>query len=206
MTVSPATKTSWLSTMVRRHPAAALPSGAALSEPPESLDADTAKAALEQVSKRLDAELALKSSTETRALTLAGQCTTLLSGITAALLVEVYGSHRLPLIAAGTVGVACLLAAVLLAYTSAKPQKASFLPGRLPDELWDDLTAPGMKAPEFMARLMIGLQDVMVQNELNQYKRARALANAIRMVKLMVPLAIAAALVTGPVLDHFGGG
>jgi hypothetical protein len=38
-----------------------------LSDLPESIDLDTAKAALEQVNKRLDAEMALKSSTETRA-------------------------------------------------------------------------------------------------------------------------------------------
>jgi hypothetical protein len=37
-----------------------LPAGSALSDVPETLDLDMAKAALEQVNKRLDAELALK--------------------------------------------------------------------------------------------------------------------------------------------------
>jgi hypothetical protein len=201
-TKSPGTTVSWLSALVRRHPAAVLPAGTALSDPPQALDPDTAKVALEQVNKRLDAELALKSSTETRALTLAGQCTTLLSAITAAVLVEGYGSHRPPLMAAGIVGVVCLLTAVIFAYNSAQPRNTGVLPGRLPDELWDDLIAPGMKGPEFMGRLMLGLQDAMVQNELNQVKRARALANAVRTVRLAVPLAFAAALVANPVANH----
>jgi hypothetical protein len=184
--------------LLRRDPAAALPPGSALSEPPEGLDLDTAKAALEQVGKRLDAELALKSATETRALTLAGQCTTLLSALTAGLLVETYGSHRLPLLAAGAAAGLCLFAAVLFAYSSANPRENGVLPGRLPDELWDDLVAPAMKGPEFMARLMLGLQDAMVQNELNQDRRARALTRAILMVRIAVPLAIAVFLATGP--------
>ncbi len=192
------TGTSWLSRLVRRHPAAALPAGAALSEPPEGLDLDTAKAALEQINKRLDAELALKSSTEMRALTLAGQCTTLLSAITAALLVEAYGSQRAPLMAAGTVAGVCLFLAILFAYASANPRKTGVLPGRLPDELWDDLVAPDMKGAEFIARLVLGSQDAMVQNELNQTRRARTLTAAIAMVRAAVPLAIAAALIAGP--------
>lgn len=185
--------------MVRRHPAAAVPAGAPLSEPPESLDIDTAKAALEQVNKRLDAELALKTATETRALTLAGQCTTLLSAITAAVLVEGYGNQRAPLLAAGIAGVICLFTAVIFAYISARPQTTNYLPGRLPDELWDDLVAPAMKGPEFMSRLMMGLQEAMVRNELNQRSRARSLSRAIVMVKLAVPLAIVASLLVRPV-------
>jgi len=179
--------------MLRRHRAAALPAGSALSDPPESLDPDTAKAGLEQVGKRLDAELALKTSTETRALTLAGQCTTLLSALTAAVLVEAYGSHRLPLMAAGIAGAACLFAAVLFAYNCATPRANNVLPGRLPDELWDDFVAPGMKGPEFIGRLMLSLQDVMVQNERNQNERASALRRAIFMVKATMPVAIIAA-------------
>jgi hypothetical protein len=71
------------------------------------------------------------------------------------------------------------------------------LPGRLPDELWDDLVAPAMKGPEFMARLMLGLQDAMVQNEIHQNRRARALTRAILMVRIAVPLAIAVFLAVG---------
>jgi hypothetical protein len=189
----PGIGTFWPQKRLRRHRAAALPAGSALSDLPESIDLDTAKAALEQVNKRLDAELALKSATETRALTLAGQCTTLLSAITAAVLVEAYGSHRMPLIAAGIAGGLCLFLAVLFAYSSAKPRKDVVLPGRLPDELWDDLVAPDMKGAEFIGRLMLGLQDVMVTNELNQERRGIALGNAILLVKAAVPVACAAA-------------
>jgi dihydroxyacid dehydratase/phosphogluconate dehydratase len=182
------------SKVIRRHPSAALPYGSALSDLPESIDLDTAKAALEQVTRRLDAELALKTSTETRALTLAGQCTTLLSAITAALLVEAFGGHRAPLLAAGAAAGACLFVAILFAYSSANPRKNGVLPGRLPDELWDDFVAPDMKGAEFIGRLMLGLQDAMVKNEQNQFTRARALAHAILMVKAAVPCAVAAAL------------
>ncbi len=180
--------------LLRRHPLAALPPGAALSEPPETLDLDVAKAALEQVNKRLEAELILKGTTETRALTLAGQCTTLLSAITAALLIEAFGSHRLPLLAAGGTAGLCLFLAVIFAYGSANPRATGVLPGRLPDEIWDDLVAPGMKGAEFLSRLMIGVQDAMVQNELDQDRRAGALSRAIMMVRLAVPLAVAGAL------------
>lgn len=198
------TTTSWLSALVRRHPSAALPAGSALSDPPESLDPDTAKVALEQVNKRLDAELALKSSTETRALTLAGQCTTLLSAVTAGLLIEAYGNHRTPLLAAGIVAAVCLFFAILFAYSSANPRKTGVLPGRLPDELWDDLTAPDMKGPEFIGRLMLGLQDAMVENERNQDSRARSLTRAILMVRAAVPLAVVAALMAPPISLYLG--
>ncbi len=173
-----------------------------MSDLPETLDLDTAKAALEQVNKRLDAELALKSATETRALSLAGQCTTLLSAITATLLVEAYGGHRMPLLAAGTAAGVCLLLAVLFAYSSANLRATGVLPSRLPDELWDDLVAPDMKGAEFIGRLMLGLQDAMVQNELNQDSRARALGRAIFMVRVTVPLAVAAALVAGAIVPR----
>src|SRR5271166_202524 len=194
-TGSPGIRLFWPEKRPRRHRAAALPAGSALSDLPESIDLDTAKAALEQVNKRLDAELALKSATETRALTLAGQCTTLLSAITAAVLVEAYGSHRVPLIAAGVAGGFCLFLAVLFAYSSAKPRKDVVLPGRLPDELWDDLVAPDMRGAEFIGRLMLGLQDVMVQNELNQDRRAVAITRANLMVAAAVPFACMAALI-----------
>jgi len=184
---------NWLANkLLRGHPAAALPAGSALSDLPESIDPDTAKAALELVSKRLDAELAAKTSTETRALTLAGQCTTLLSAVTAAVLVETFGGHRAPLIAAGVAAGACLFGAILFAYSSANPRETGVLPGRLPDELWDDLVAPGMKGSEFIGRLMLGLQDAMVQNEVNQYHRAGALTRAFRMVQFAVPCAVVA--------------
>jgi hypothetical protein len=159
------------------------------------LDLDSAQAALEQVNKRLDAELAAKSATESRAMRLAGQDTILLSALTVGLLVESYGSHRLPLLAAGATGGLCLFAAVLFAYCSANPRDNGVLPGRLPDELSDDLVAPAMKGPEFIARLMLGLQDVLVQNEINQDRRRRALNRAMLMAGIAVPLAIAVLLV-----------
>jgi hypothetical protein len=173
----------WWGKQVRRHRAAALPAGSALSDLPESIDLDTAKAALEQVNKRLDAELTLKSATETHALTLAGQCTTLLSAVTAAVLVKAYGNHRIPLMAAGVAGGLCLFLAVLFTYSSAKPRKDLVLPGRLPDELRDDLVASDMKGAEFIGRLMSSLQDVMVRNELNQAERAASLTRAMLLVK-----------------------
>ena len=150
----------------------------------------------------MDAKLALKSSTETRALTLAGQCATLLSALTAALLVEAYGSHGAPLMAAGITGALCLLMAVLSAYSSANPWKTGVLPGRLPDEMWDDIIFPDMKGAEFIGRLMLGAQDAMVRNELDQRCRAGALTRAIFMMKAAVPLAVGAALVTGIVARH----
>jgi hypothetical protein len=99
--------------------------------------------------------------------------------------------------AAGIAGGSGLFAAILFAYRSAEPKNNGVLPGRLPDELWDDLVAPDMKGAEFIGRLMLGLQDAMVQNEVNQAGRARALTRAIFMVRVVVPVAIAAAIIGG---------
>ena len=112
----------------------------------------------------------------------------------------------MPLIAAGIAGGLCLFMAVLFAYSSARPRKDVVLPGRLPDELWDDLVAPDMKGAEFIGRLMLGLQDVMVTNELNQERRGIALGNAIPSVKAAVPVACVAAWLAfeaGPWLASF---
>jgi hypothetical protein len=176
-----------------RDPAAAPPPSSALSALPANIDLDTAKAAIEQVNRRLDAELALKSATEMRAMALAEQCTTLLSAITAAVLVEAYGSRRSPLIAAGIAGGLCLFLAVLFAYNSAKPRKDMVLPGCLPDELWGDLVAPDMKGAKFIGAMLLSLQDAMATNEAGQEKRAVALDRAILLAKVAVPLACAAA-------------
>jgi len=100
----------------------------------------------------------------------------------------------MPLILAGIGAGVCLFAAVLFAYSSAKARRGVVLPGRLPDELWDDLVAPDMKGAEFMGRLILSLQDVMVQNELQQDKRARSLKWATLFVRLTVPVACVAAL------------
>jgi fatty acid desaturase len=51
-----------------------------------------------------------------------------------------------------------------------------------------------MKGAEFIGRLMLGLQDGMVQNEVNQDRRATALATAILLVRAAVPIACVAAL------------
>jgi hypothetical protein len=171
-----------------------LPFGSALSEPPENLDLDTARAALEQINKRLDAQVATKGSTETRSLTLAGQCTTLLAAVVGATLVEAARSARLPLLLAGGAAAACLFMAVLLAYTSIRPRLDLVLPGRLPDELWDDLVAPDMRGAEFMARLMHGVQDAMLRNERAQHRRAAALARAVFSVVLAGPAALLGAV------------
>jgi hypothetical protein len=163
--------------------------------PPDGVDLDVAKAALEQVNKRLEAELTLKGSTETRALTLAGQCTTLVTALAAALLVEIYGDHRAPLLAAGLVGALFLFGAILFAYYSADPRKNVVLPGRLPDELWNDFIYPGMAADLFIARLMMSQREAMIQNEVNQENRAKALNRAMLLVRLAVPAAILAAMI-----------
>ena len=178
---------------LRSHPAAALPPRSALSDPPDNINPEVAKAALEQVNKRFDALLAIKSSTETRALTLAGQCTTLLSAITAAVLFEAYGQQRGPLLWAGIAGGIGLFAAILFAYSSANPRDDNTLPGCLPDEVWSDLVDPTLQGPEFMARLMLSSQNALVRNENNQAARARSLAHAILAVRAVVPMALLSA-------------
>jgi len=179
---------------LRLHPAAAPPAGTPLSEPPESLNAESAKAALEQVNKLLDAQLALKGTTEARALTLAGQCLTLLSALTAWILFQFYASPAMtvprPLMAAAVTGAVFLFLAVLCAYRAAAPREEVFLPGRLPEEVWGDLLDPRIHGPEFMARLMYGNQDGMVKNRQEQRKRATQLQYAIWIVVSAVPAAV----------------
>ncbi len=53
-----------------------------------------------------------------------------------------------------------------------------------------------------MARLMMRLQDSMVQNERDQYSRAARLDQAIRMVVATVPAATLAALISVPLSDQ----
>lgn len=155
---------------------------------PEDVDPDKAKTALEQVMKRLDAQLAIKNSTETRALTLAGHCTTLLSVITGAVFVEAAGHHRMPLILAGIAAILCLFVAVLFAYYCASPRDKGIIPGRLPITLWRDFSDSDMNNAAFIGRLMIGAQNGMAQNEEYQNAKALALKWAIRIFCAATPI------------------
>lgn len=157
---------------------------------PEDVDSDKAKTALEQVMKRLDAQLAIKNSTETRALTLAGHCTTLLSVITGAVFVEAAGHRRMPLILAGTAAVLCLFVAILFAYYCASPRDKGIIPGRLPVTLWRDFSDTDMNNAAFIGRLMIGVQNGMAQNEEYQNAKALALKWAIRIFCAATPITI----------------
>jgi len=178
----------------RRHPASRLPAGADLADPPETLDDGAAKAALDQIHKRQDAQLALKTSTETRAMTLAQHSLIVLVAVTGAALAEaVSAAPRGVLIAAAIGGGACLFAAIILALRAAKPRDF-LLSGRLPDVLWDDLMAPDMKGPEFTARYIKSLQDGMARNEAQQLDRANALNRAIGFFVAAVPAAIGMAI------------
>ena len=190
---SPARAVNWLGApWRRRHVAARLPAGTDLADPPESIDEGAAKAALDQIQKRQDGQVALKTSTETRALTLAGQCMTALVAVTGAGVLEWSGAARGPLLAAALGGGACLFVAIAFALAVVRPRNF-LLPGRLPDELWDELTAPDMKGPEFIARYIKSLQDGMAQNEADQRARAAALARAVRAALLAAPAAVLAA-------------
>jgi hypothetical protein len=164
-----------------------------LPDPPEGLDDAAAKAALDQVHKRQDAQLAAKTSTETRALTLAGQCMTALVAVTGAGFLEATGQGRGSLLAAAVAGGFCLFLAVLNALRVVRPRDDLILPGRLPDEVWDELLAPDMKGPEFIARYIKSVQDGMLRNERAQAGRARGLRATVLCALLAVPMAIAAA-------------
>jgi hypothetical protein len=167
-----------------------IPAESEFADPPEDIDIDAAKAALEQVHKRLDAQLAVKATTETRALTLAGQCVAVLAAVTAAGLAEYFREQpRHSLVAGAAAGAGLLFAAVASAYDAARP-RAGLLPGRLPDEVWSELTAPGMKGAEFMARTILSLQDKMVRNEVEQSRRARLLSRALWLGTLAGPVAV----------------
>lgn len=185
----------WLGTpWRRRHPSSSLPPGSELADPPESLDDSAAKAALDQVHKRQDAQLALKTSTESRAMTLAQHSLIVLVAVTGAALAEVVSAApRGVLIAAAVGGGICLFAAILCALQAARPRDF-LLSGRLPDVLWDDLLAPDMKGPEFIARYIKSLQDGMARNELQQLARANALIRAVWFFIAAVPMAILFAL------------
>lgn len=176
---------------------------AELPDPPEGLDIDAAKAALDQVHKRQDAQLAAKTSIENRALTLAGQCMTALVAVTGAGFLEAAGQARAPLLAAAVAGGLCLFLAVLNALLLIRPRDDLILPGRLPDEVWDELLAPDMRGPEFIARYIKSLQDGMLRNEAAQTARARRLRVTVLCAMLAVPAAVAAAVAIRAA-DRFG--
>ncbi len=104
--------------------------------------------------------------------------------------------------AAGIAGAAFLFLAVLAAYRAASPRNNVALPGYLPDELWSDLVAPSMDGAEFMARRMMANQDVMVQNERDQWERAIRLQHAILMVVAAIPAAVLVATLAIPLSNY----
>lgn len=173
-----------------------------LDLPAEDVNIDTAKAAIEQVNKRLEASLTLKTSTETRALALATQCATLLSAVGGATLIEWSGKARVSLIHAGFTGAVLLVIAIICVYRAAKPTDKLYLPGRLPEELWPDLTAVNMTGPEFMLRLVAGLSDPMRKNESAQLIRATWFNRAIWIVVITPILSLASSLVPSLGLIH----
>lgn len=157
----------------------------------ETVDLDAAKAALDQVHKRQDALLAAKTSTENRALTLAGQCLTALVAVTGA---GFWAASQTPLnwpvLAATIAGGISLLVAVWSSLRVIAPRQDLTLPGRLPDELWKELTWPGIKGADFIVRYLRNSQDTMVRNELAQHARAGALHATVRAAGLAVPAAV----------------
>lgn len=179
----------------RRHASSRLPAMADLADPPETIDEGAAKAALDQVHKRQDGQLSVKTSTEHRALTLAGQCLTALVAVTGAGFIEAAGSARAPLLAATIAGGICLFLAVVFALSVIRPRNDLILPGRLPDELWDELLLPDMKGPEFIARYIKSLQDGMLRNEMAQQARAAGLRATVFAAILAFPMALSAAAV-----------
>ena len=166
-----------------------------LSDPPAELEIDIAKAALEQVQKRLEAQLSVKASTEGRALILAGQCMPVLIAVTAAGIAE--AARQQPhwfLVLAAVGGGLPLFAAVWTAYWSARPGSGT-LPGRLPVDLWEDMTAAQMKGPEFIARLVWSLHQGMLDNEDEQTLRATRLSRALTLAFLAPVSAVVIALI-----------
>lgn len=174
---------------------APLPGSDDLPDPPQSdLDADAVKAAIDQVHKRQDAQLALKTATETRAMILAGQSLTVLVALTGAAFLEATSAApRGALLAAAGAGGVCLFVAVLFALGAARPRDF-LLSGRLPNVLWEELLAPGMKGPEFGARYLKSMQDGMAANEALQYARANLLIRSLVAFVVAVPAAIAAGM------------
>lgn len=162
--------------------------------PSNRVDPESAKTALEQVNKRLDAQLSIKTSTEARAVALAGSCVTVLTAVVAAGLIEVTGAMRPELVAAAVVATVFLLAAVGCAYRAIDPQ-AITLPGRLPSDLWDDLTDDTFSKEQFTLYMIAGLQRAMVGNERLQGQRAHWLRRSLRAAVLSVPAALVAAAV-----------
>jgi hypothetical protein len=158
-----------------------------------SVNAEAAKAALDQVHKRQDALLAAKTSTENRALTLAGQCMTLLVAVTGAGFWALTQKEWLVL-AAALGGGACLLAAVWFALSVISPRYDLTLPGRLPDELWRQLTWPGMTQGDFIVQYLRNVQNGMLRNEVSQHARAAGLRATVLAAALAVPAALAAAM------------
>jgi len=168
-----------------------LPGSDDLQDPPQDeLDGDAVKAAIDQVHKRQDAQLALKTATETRAMILAGQSLTVLVALTGGAFLEATSAApRGALLAAAGIGGVCLFVAVLFALRAARPRDF-LLSGRLPDVLWDDLLAPGMKGPEFGARYLKSMQDGMAANEALQHARANLLIQSLVAFVAAVPAAI----------------
>jgi fatty acid desaturase len=174
-----------------------MPKTADLARPDrEATDLDAAKAALDQVHKRQDALLAIKTSTENRALTLAGQCLTALVAVTGAGFWAANQSPvTWPVLAATIAGGLCLLWAVWSALRVIRPRHDLTLPGRLPDELWQELTWPGIKGADFILHYLRNAQDTMVRNELAQHARAAALHATVRAAALAVPAAVGSGVV-----------
>jgi hypothetical protein len=160
-----------------------------LPDPPEDVNAEVAKIALEQVNKRFESQLSLKTSTEARALTLATNCVTILSFVTGGVFVEATHDMRLPLMVGGSVAICLLSAVVFSSYMVIRPSGIA-LPGRNPAGIWGDVIDSQLKAGEFAARLMQAAQIALVENQMKQQVRAKWLNRAIRFAFLTAPVCI----------------
>lgn len=178
----------------RRAPAAPYKSMDDLALPDrDKVNPDAAKAALDQVHKRQDALLAAKTSTENRALTLAGHCMTALVAVTGAGFWAVTAQQWL-ILAATIGGGVCMLTALCCALRVISPRYDLTLPGRLPDELWRQLTWPNMTPGDFIMQYLRNVQNGMVRNEIAQRARAGWLRATVWAALLAVPVALLAAL------------
>jgi len=163
------------------------------SPPPEKIDLEVAKTALEQANKRIEAQLAIKTSTEARAIALAGSCITVLTAVVGAGLVELTSQQRITLLAAAGMAAVCLSIAVYCAYRSIDPREIT-LPGRLPSDLWDDLIDVELSKGQFTAILVAGLQRAMVENEILQRERATWLQRSLSVAVAAVPFSFVFAI------------
>jgi hypothetical protein len=156
--------------------------------PYELIDTKVATLAMAEVKARLEGQLAVKSATEARATTLVNNCIAVLTVISGATLFDFRAHGFSPLIVSFIVGSICLLISASFAYLVRNPGTLA-LPGRLPSQIWPELTKPKMDEKVFTVRLIASSQEGMYDNEIAQNQRGHRLRLAIFFAIIAIPVA-----------------